>query len=297
VNQGADRYTVGSEYYTGTIEDRGSIHTSGPNEGTTKIYGEYVSYSVTYIDVPFIKDNRAERLATITITILLSAGDRSVMIGSKDYLVFGGYQLSANIKVDLGAPLQINGLAIEHDLWSESSKGYHHDFEFEDTAYTKIERESKNSNDLLYNPILKEPQKINFIPKYTKDKSEEGYLFWFSSAETNGVENNAPMTYQYMPEKKNLKLYLAVTTSGNSITNAEVEQGIGINEASNPADKKFIPPEEPEPPSILVTIAGWISAVFLVILPLWSDFRRARKKIQELERKFEEFEEEFEEDL
>lgn len=285
IDDGSGRYTTGNAIYTGVLSERGGIRTSGPTEGKSKLYGEFVSYSVTYSNVPIKTSNVIERLANVTISMLLAAGDRTVDIANKDYLIMGGTQLKVEFFIDLGSSLSIDGLAIEHEIWTESSKGYYHDFVFEDNHYTKIARESKNPNDFKFNWI-KDPRKISFIPKYAKDKSEEGYHFWMSKGKVNGVGNDAPMTYQYMPEKKHLRLDLAVKTSGLSMTTIEAHTGIGLNEGSNPSEKNFIPPEEPAPPSILVTIAGWMSAIFLVILPLWIDFRRAKRKLQELEEEY-----------
>ena len=48
----------------------------------------------------------------------------------------------------------------------------------------------------------------------------------------------------------------------------------------------YIKPKPAEQPSILITIMGWVTAVILVILPLYVDFRRAQKKMRELEEEF-----------
>jgi hypothetical protein len=82
-------------------------------------------------------------------------------------------------------------------------------------------------------------------------------------------------------------LYLGFTTSKNSITSIRSEPlGIGIHEDGNPTLQKYIKPKAPEQPSILITFIGWISAVILVALPLYVDFRRAQKRIKELEEEF-----------
>jgi hypothetical protein len=294
-------FTTGKSFYYGLFENRAKVEaaTITPQD-RDKTFGEYVNWSVNYRDIPIIERSSGDpvRLANVTIQLLFTAADRKVKIGNEEFGIEGGTQLKIDFQIGLSQPLGVNGIALEHELWSKSSKRYYHDFQFQDAGYTVIKRQEESTAELNFVKGIREPQQIAFLPKYSEPKElTEGTYFWISQAEVDGVSGPAPMTYSYMPEEKRLKLYLAFTTSGTSITNVHADPGIGVTPGGNPSKRTFNPPEAPAPPSILVTIAGWISAVCLVILPLWIDFRRARRKLKELEEEFGESLEDFEEDL
>jgi hypothetical protein len=284
----AGRFQPSNSKYDGAFE-AGNISSSSYSTGKSKIFGDYVIASVVISDVPVRESSsgNALDLANVTLTVMLAAGDRTVNYESnKYYTIYGGTQLSLNLDIDLRFPLAMNGLAIEQTLWSETNKSYNHDFRFEDASSTDLPRESTDPNDYEFFPA-KEPQTIDFISKNTQEHKAEGYFYWFNRAQVDGTSSLDIMTYQYKPKDHKLVLYLAFTTSKNSITSVRTEPlGIGVNEDGNPSLQKYIKPKPAEQPSILITFIGWITAVILVALPLYVDFRRAQKRMEELEEEF-----------
>ena len=268
---------------------QGTISASGDSVGKSKIFGDFVTANVVISDVP-LRDSSSGNvldLANVTLTVMLAAGDRTVNYETnKYYTIYGGTQLSLNIDINLKLPLGMNGLALEETLWSESNRSYTHDFRFEDASSTNLLRESTDTNDYEFFPA-KDPQMIDFVAKNTQEHKSEGYFYWVNRAQVDGTSNLDVMTYQYMPKDHKLSLYLGFTTSKNSMTSIRSEPlGIGIHEDGNPSLQKYIKPKPAEQPSILITVIGWVTAVILVALPLYVDFRRAQKRMEELEEEF-----------
>lgn len=276
--------------YKGNLKAHGGITTSSMVSDRSRIFGEYVSISVTLTDVPInaTSSGNPEKLADITLTVTLAAGDRSMGLGlNRFYTISGGTQLSVNVGIDLGSSLGINGLAIEQDMWSESVKKYPHDLRLTDQSNNVIEWESTDAKLLKYLPGGSEPQEIKFQPKNTVQPNVyDAYYYWISRARVDGTYGTGIMFYQYMPTEKRLKMFLAVETGSTSITNVQTDPlGVGLFEDGFPPVpiKKINPAEQP---SFLITIMGWVTAVILVILPLYVDFKRAQKKLRELEEEF-----------
>lgn len=272
--------------FIGKFEDASNVVLGRMIEGDSKIYGKYVTMSATYADILFEYGN-IRRLVNITLTFLLTSGDRNEASGDREFMVYGGTDLKLDVRIDLKESLSINGIALEQEIWSESKKKYHHDFEFVDNHFTVISRDQLDDKQRFFNDWSSQrPQIIKFSPKYSKPQMDEGYYFWASKSKIDGISSDAKMTYAYMPEEHHLKLYLAFITSRTNMTVVVSDPGFGVFEDSNPSTKNFIPPEGEAPPSLLVTFAGWLSAIGLVILPLWLDFRRQRRKLRELEEEF-----------
>jgi hypothetical protein len=268
---------------------QGNISASGDTVGKSKIFGDFVTASVVISDVP-LRDSSSGSvldLANVTLTLMLAAGDRTVNYEStKYYTIYGGTQLSLNIDINLKLPLGMNGLALEETLWSETNKSYNHDFRFEDASSTDLPRESTDPNDYEFFPA-KDPQVIDFVAKNTQEHKSEGYFYWINRAQIDGNPSLDVMTYQYKPKDHKLVLYLGFTTSKNSMTSIKSEPlGIGVHEDGNPSLQKYIKPKPAEQPSILITILGWVTAIILVALPLYVDFKRAQKRMKELEEEF-----------
>jgi hypothetical protein len=275
--------------YKGNLKAHGGITTSSES-GRSRIYGWYVSVTVTLTDVPInaTSSGNPEKLADITFTVMLAAGDRSMGLGlNRFYTISGGTQLSVNVNIDLGSSLGINGLAIEQDMWSASVKKYPHDLRLTDQSNTQIEWESTDARLIKFLPGGSEPQQVKFQPKNTVQPNVyDAYYYWISRAKVDGTPTSDIMFYQYMPTEKRLKMFLAVETGSTSITNVQTDPlGIGLFEDGFPPvpTKKINPTEQP---SFLITIMGWVTAVILVILPLYVDFKRAQKRIRELEEEF-----------
>ena len=282
------RFQPSNSKADGTFTE-GNISSSSYSTGKSKIFGDFVTASVDISDVP-LRDSSSGTvldLANVTLTVMLAAGDRTVNYESnKYYTVYGGTQLSLNIDINLKFPLGMNGLALEETLWSETTKSYNHDFRFQDASSTDLPRESTDPADYEFFPA-KDPQIIDFVAKNTQEHKSEGYFYWINRAQVDGTSNLDVMTYQYKPKDHKLVLYLGFTTSKNSMTSIKSEPlGIGVHEDGNPSLQKYIKPKPAEQPSILITILGWVTAIILVALPLYVDFRRAQKRIKELEEEF-----------
>jgi hypothetical protein len=219
---------------------------------------------------------------------MLTAVDRTINYQKNQYyVILGGTQISVNFGIDLQSPLDINGLAIEQDIWSESDKNYYHDFKMNNYNYAQITRESNDTQTYLYISGSSEPQIINFIAKNTQEHKAEGYYYWKNSATVDGVKSYDKAYYKYIPNEKHLRLYLTVTTGGTSITKVQTDpMGIGIYTDGCPCVQHYVKPAPPEQPNFLITILGWVTAIILVILPLYIDFRRSQKKLHELEEEF-----------
>lgn len=276
--------------YKGDLKAHGGI-TSSSIADRSKIFGWYVSVFVTLADVPInaTSSGKPEKLADVTFTVTLAAGDKSVSLGpNRYYTISGGTQLSVNVAVDLGSSLGINGLAIEQDIWSEAVKSYKHDLRLTDQSNSQIDWDSTDARLLKYLPGGSETQQVKFQPRNTVELNVyDAYYYWISRAKVDGNYGSAIMFYQYMPSEKRLKMFLAVETGSTSITNIQTDPlGIGLFEDGAPWRLHFKKINFAEQPSFLITIMGWVTAVILVILPLYVDFKRAQKRIRELEEEF-----------
>jgi hypothetical protein len=268
----------------------GTLTAATSSNGTSKIYGKFVTASITISEVPIWDSQRIKilQLANVTMTVMLTAVDRTINYQANQYYtIHGGTQVSVNFGIDLQSSLAMNGLAIEQDLWSESNKSYYHDFKLENYNYTQITRGSKDSNTYPYIPGSTEPQIIDFLAKNTQEHKVEGYYYWVNRARVDGVSSYDIAYYKYIPNEKHLRLYLTVTTGGTSITSVQTDPlGIGIYEDGCPCVQHYVKPKPPEQPNFLITILGWVTAIILVILPLYMDFRRSQKRLHELEEEF-----------
>ena len=284
------RFQPSNSKYDGAFTE-GSLSAMSFSTGRSKIFGDYVTVSITISDIPFreTSSGHADKLANVTLTLMFAAGDRSIPYeneNNKFYSILGGTQLSLNVDINLKSSLGINGLVIEETLWSETNKSYNHDFRFQDASSTYLQRESTDSADYEFFPT-KDPQMIDFVARNTQEHKSEGYIFWVNRAEVDGSSSPDLVTYQYKPKDHKLDLYVGFTTSKTSITSVRSEAlGIGVHEDGNPSLQKYIKPKPAEQPSILITILGWITAIILVILPLYVDFRRSQKRMKELEEEF-----------
>jgi hypothetical protein len=284
IKGGAGRFQPSNSLYDGLFEE-GNVTAVTFMKGKSKIFGDFVTATIVIGDIPFRDQaGNPQRLANISLNITLAAGNRG--LGFENNLILGGSQLSIEMNVVLRSSLAMNGLALEQQLWSETSKGYYHDFKLEDASYTEIPRDSTDSADKAYFPGA-EPQRIEFVSKNTAEHRIEGYFFWFNQARVDGTSSLDVDTYQYAPKEKKLTIYIGFTTGKTSITTVQSGPlGIGVSEDGNPTLQKYIKPKPTEQPSILITFIGWITAIILVALPLYIDFRRAQKRIKELEEEF-----------
>lgn len=284
------RFQPSNSKYDGSFTE-GTLASTTSATGRSKIFGDYVSVTIVISDVPIreASSTNPQALANVTLTLMLAAGDRSIKYQNelvKSYSISGGTQLGLNFEAELRPSLGVNGLALQETIWSETNKSYYHDFSFQDASSTVIPRESTDSSDYEYFPT-KDPQAINFISKNTQEHKAEGYFYWVNRAQIDGTSSQDVVTYQYEPKDHKLVLYIGFITTKNSINTVKTETiGIGVHEDGNPSLQKYIKPKPAEQPSILITIFGWVTAVILVILPLYVDFRRSQKRMKELEEEF-----------
>jgi hypothetical protein len=284
------RFQPSNSKYDGSFTD-GTVSSTTSSTGRSKIYGDYVTVTIVISDVPIreASSQGAQALANVTLTVTLAAGDRDIRYQNeplKFYTISGGTQLGLNYDIDLRPSLGVNGLALQETIWSETNKSYYHDLGFLDASSTVIPRESTDTADYEYFPT-KDPQAIDFIAKNTQEHRAEGYFYWVNRAQVDGTSSQDVVTYQYEPKDHKLVLYIGFITTKNSINSVRTETlGIGVHEDGNPSLQKYVKPKPAEQPSILITIFGWITAIILVILPLYIDFRRSQKRMKELEEEF-----------
>ena len=253
-----------------------------PVIGKDYIVGEFVTYNITYNEIPLYDPNhQISRVISLTLHLQMAALQGT---GYGNTVPFGE-KLAIGITVDFGYKIaSIDGVVLNFTSYSLSDKRYNHDIAFTDAAHTAIDYGSGGFETMRRLPAsYLEVQRMGFRPKYVSSTTQdEGYIEWHKTIITNEQESFLTTSYTYDDVDKELMMYWAYRVYRN-FTYVNHSIYIGVVEGNQPP-KDFSPPKGPEPPNVLISISSATAAILFIFLSSYLASRQYMKQYHQPEK-------------